>query len=189
MTDKIKVNPDIPLLKSTKPNIKIGRYSYGNPKLLTWSDKENITIGSFCSIADEVVIFGGGEHRHDWITTSPIRVLFNLPGALVDGHPHTKGETRIGNDVWIGYRSMILSGVVVGDGAIIGAGAVVTKDVPPYAIAAGNPAKVFKYRFDEETRGTLLRVRWWEWEIEKIVDNVHILCCNDVEAFKKLISD
>lgn len=186
MFNRLKLNPEIPLLTSTKPNIKVGRYSYGNPKLLTWSDKESITIGSFCSIADEVVIFGGGEHRPDWITTSPIRVMFNLPGAMDDGHPHTKGETRIGNDVWIGYRAMILSGVTVGDGAIIGAGAVVTKDVPPYSIVAGNPAKVVKYRFDEETREVLLRIKWWEWEIEKIVDNVHILCSNDIDAFKKL---
>lgn len=189
MTDKIKINPDTPILKSTKPNIEIGRYSYGNPKLLTWSDKEYITIGSFCSIAVDTVIFGGGEHRHDWIATSPIRVLFNLPGAWKDGTPRSKGATIIGNDVWIGYRAMILSGVVVGDGAIIGAGAVVTKDVPPYAIVAGNPAKVVKYRFDEETREMLLRVKWWDWEIEKIVDNVHILCGNDVDAFKKLIGD
>lgn len=184
--DFMKIHSGVPMLASDKANISIGRYTYGSPKLMTWTDRDKITIGSFCSLADEVVIFGGGEHRTDWFTTYPLRIIFELPGAGQDGHPHTKGETRIGNDVWIGYGAMILSGVSVGDGAVIGADSVVTRDVPPYTIVAGNPCKVIKYRFNEEVRSLLLDLKWWEWPIEKIIANVNTLCSNDIERLKKL---
>lgn len=182
----IKIDPNIPLLRSIVPSVIAGRYSYGRPKFMTWTQEDRITIGSFCSIADEVVIFGGGEHRIDWITTYPLRVVFNLPGAGKDGHPHTKGETRIGNDVWIGYRAVILSGVTLGDGVVVGAGAVVTKDAPPYSIVAGNPAKVIRYRFDEDVIEALLRIKWWEWPIEKIIENAGVLCGADMNALQEI---
>lgn len=187
MEENVKVNPDISILTSEKENIRVGRYTYGNPKFLTWSDEERITIGSFCSISGEVVIFGGGEHRADWITTSPIRIMFDLEGARQDGIPCTKGETRIGNDVWIGYGALVLSGVTVGDGAVIGARAVVTKDVEPYSIVAGNPARVIKKRFDAHIIEDFLKIKWWEWPVKKIIDNVDLLCGNDPQAADEFI--
>lgn len=173
----------IPELISVDSRISIGRFTYGNPQLLLWGDSERITVGAFCSIANEVVISGGGEHRTDWITTFPMRTAFEDPLSGKDGHPASKGETRIGNDVWIGTRAMILSGVNIGDGAVIGAGAVVASDVPPYAIVAGNPAKIIKYRFDFNTIKKLQKIRWWEWDINKIKMNTSLLCCSDIEKF------
>ncbi len=173
----------IPPLVSTDPRISVGRYTYGSPQLKVWSEGERIEIGAFCSIADDVVIFGGGEHRLDWVTTYPLRIALNSPGAGHDGHPHTKGPTRIGNDVWIGHGAMIVSGVTVGDGACIGAGAVVSRDVPAYAVVAGNPAKVVRTRYDEPTIARLRAIAWWSWPIDRIRAFESLLCSGDVEAF------
>jgi virginiamycin A acetyltransferase len=95
--------------------------------------------------------------------------------------PH-KGDTRVGNDVWIGYGSTVMPGVTIGDGAIVGSCSVVTKDVPPYAIVGGNPAKVIRYRFDEVTIARLLELRWWDWPIERITARLADLCSEDVSA-------
>ncbi|WP_338795564.1 CatB-related O-acetyltransferase [Stenotrophomonas maltophilia] len=173
----------IPPLASTDPRISVGRYTYGSPQLKVWSEGERIEIGAFCSIADDVVIFGGGEHRLDWVTTYPLRIALNSPGAGHDGHPHTKGPTRIGNDVWIGHGAMIVSGVTVGDGACIGAGAVVSRDVLTYAVVAGNPAKVVRTRYDEPTIARLRAIAWWSWPIDRIRAFESLLCSGDVEAF------
>ena len=183
---KFKVSSYMPLLKSKSPNITVGRYTYGGPRLITHADSDRISIGSFCSIAENVAIFGGGEHRTDWITTYPLRIAFDLPGAWKDGHPATKGETRIGNDVWIGYGALILSGIAIGDGAVIAAGSVVTKDVPPYGIVGGNPAKLIKHRFESGKVEELLRIKWWDWPLEKIIANVHILCSSDIDGLRKI---
>lgn len=173
----------IALLSSDDPRISVGRFTYGNPALKVWAEDESIAIGAFCSIADEVVIFGGGEHRSDWVTTFPLRIAFGDPLAKRDGLPASKGPTRIGNDVWLGHGAMVMSGVSIGDGAIVGAGAVVARDVPPYAIVAGNPAKVVRKRFSEEQIEALLAIRWWDWPIEKIHACQHLLCKDDVGAF------
>lgn len=173
----------IPPLVPTDPRITVGRYTYGTPQLKVWSDGERIDIGAFCSIADDVIIFGGGEHRLDWVTTYPLRIALNSPGAGQDGHPHTKGRTVIGNDVWIGHGAMVVSGVTVGDGACIGAGAVVSKDVPPYAIVAGNPARVVRTRFEPHAIAQLLKIRWWTWPIDKIRAFQSLLCADDIGAF------
>lgn len=170
----------IPVLACADPRVEVGRFTYGAPRLLLWDERERIRIGGFCSIADEVTIFGGGEHRTDWITTFPLRIALGDPLAGKDGHPATRGLTRIGNDVWLGYRAMVLSGVTVGDGAVVGAGAVVASDVPPYAIVAGNPARVVRYRFPQEVVARLLELRWWDWPLEKIRRHLDILCSPDV---------
>lgn len=171
----------IPELIPSDSRIAVGRFTYGNPQCMLWDSSERIQIGSFCSIANEVVIFGGGEHRTDWVTTFPLRIAFGEALAGNDGHPASKGTTKIGNDVWIGFRAMVLSGVTIGDGVAIGAGAVVTVDVPPYAIVAGNPAKVVRYRFPANEIQKLLELRWWEWDIDKIKANVSLLCATDIE--------
>lgn len=175
----------IPELVTSDSRVSVGRFTYGSPQFRLWDDSERINIGSFCSIAEEVFIFGGGEHRVDWITTFPLRIAFGDDLAGQDGHPATKGETKIGNDVWIGFRATILSGVTVGDGAVIGAGAVVAKDVPPYAIVIGNPAKVIKYRFSPIEIQKLLKISWWEWDVEKIKSNIGLLSHSNVNLFIK----
>ena len=104
--------------------------------------------------------------------TYPFNALFS-EGAHITGHPSSKGDIVIGNDVWIGYQSCILSGVTIGNGAIIGAKSVVTKDVPPYAIVAGNPAKFIRYRFPQETIDKLENLAWWDWDISVIKERFH----------------
>jgi chloramphenicol O-acetyltransferase type B len=171
----------IPELIPTDSRVSVGRFTYGTPQFMLWNESDRIRIGSFCSIADEVVLFGGGEHRTDWVTTYPLRIAFGDPLGGKDGLPASKGPTIIGNDVWIGFRAMLLSGITVGDGAVIAAGAVVASNVPPYAIVAGNPAKVIRYRFDSNEIQRLLELAWWEWDINKIVTNVSLLCSKNVE--------
>lgn len=172
----------VPLV-SNDPRVEIGRFTYGNPQFKMWSEGESVSIGAFCSIADDVVIFGGGEHRSEWVTTFPLRIAFGDPLAGHDGHPASKGPTVIGNDVWIGYGATILSGVTIGDGAIVGARAVVTRDVAPYAIVTGNPAQQVKMRFSPEQIDALLRIHWWEWRIEDIYARQAELCGGSVDAF------
>jgi acetyltransferase-like isoleucine patch superfamily enzyme len=142
-----------------------------------------LRIGAYCSIAANVTIVLGGEHRTDWVTTSPLRILNDLPDAWADGHPASKGDIAIGNDVWIGLGSTILSGVTIGDGAVIGAGSVVATDVPAYAVVGGNPARVIRYRFPEEVREALQRIAWWDWPHDRVIASVDLLCSTDVEGF------
>lgn len=169
---------------------EIGDFSYGCPKILHWGEPARLRIGKFCSIAGEVKIFLGGNHRTDWITTYPFSgpklSKVWLKGKHIEGHPATKGNVVIGNDVWVGYGAIILSGVKIGDGAVIGAEAVVAKDVRPYAIVAGNPAREIKRRFDDETIDQLLEKKWWDWPVDKIKKNISILCSPQVEMIKKL---
>ncbi|MBN4957909.1 CatB-related O-acetyltransferase [Stenotrophomonas sepilia] len=173
----------IPPLTTDDPRVSIGRFTYGGATFKLWSAGERVEVGAFCSFAEDVLIFGGGEHRVDWVTTHPLRIAFNSPGAGQDGHPHSKGVTRIGNDVWIGHGALILSGVTVGHGACIGAGAVVSKDVPPYAIIAGNPGRVVRTRFSELQIERLLQIAWWNWPVERIKQFESLLCSPNIDAF------
>jgi len=156
----------------------IGDYTYGNPKIFDWDEGAKLKIGKFCSIAEEVTIFLGGNHRIDWVTTYPFPALVErwLEAKDIKGHPGTKGDVIIGNDVWIGYKSTILSGVTIGDGAVIGACSVVAKNVPPYTKVAGNPAVPIGKRFDEKIVEELERIRWWDWDEKIIRENLKILC-------------
>ena len=163
--------------------ISVGRHSYPRrPEVLHWDYSTRLTIGSFCSLAESLFVLGG-NHRTDWVTTFPIRGQLELAGAWRDGHPATKGDIVVGSDVWIGHRAMVLSGATIGDGAVIGAGATVAGHVPPYGIAVGNPARVLRYRFPEHQVEALLRIRWWDWADELVVERVAELCHDDVEAF------
>jgi len=170
-------------LQEQFPQYEIGRGSYSsNLRVRRQKDGATLKIGAFCSIADEVEIFLGGEHRTDWVTTFPFNVIWES-AKYIKGHPKTKGNVEIGNDVWIGRGALILSGVKIADGAVIGARAVVTRDVPPYAIVSGNPAKVLKKRFDDETIGRLLHLKWWEWNDERIKKALPMMLNDDINAF------
>ena len=173
----------IPEVQSPDQRISVGRFTYGKPAFRIWTPDERIEIGAFCSIADDVTIFGGGEHRSDWVTTFPLRIAFGHALAERDGHPASRGPTRIGNDVWIGHGATILSGVTVGDGAIIGARAVISRDVDPYAVAVGNPSRQVRSRFPAEQVRALLKLQWWNWPAELIEEFVPLLCDTDIAAF------
>jgi len=152
-------------------------------------DAGSISIGSFVSIAHGVEIFLGGNHRIDWISTFPFRFVFDLPGSLEDGIPATKGAVVIGSDVWLGKDAKILSGVKIGDGAVIGAYSVVSSDVRPYAVVVGSPAREVKRRFSDETVEALQRSAWWEWPLADILDIVPLLCSAEIDEFMKFASD
>jgi len=160
----------------------IGDWTYGNPIIKSWDEKTKLTIGKFCSIAGNVQLLLGGEHRKDWITTFPFSEFLE-DASFIEGHPHTKGDVTIGNDVWICQNAIILSGVNIGNGAIIGAGCVVTKDVPAYAIVAGNPPRIVGLRFSEYQIAELEKIAWWDWEIERITEQVASLLSVNVDEF------
>lgn len=169
--------------KKKENQVIMGAHSYGKPKILNWYESDTYEIGKFCCFADRVTIFTGGNHRVDWITTYPLRVKFNLHGAGRDGHPSSKGRTVIGNDVWVGRGAVILSGVTVGHGAVIAAYSVVSQDVPSYAVVAGNPARLKRYRFSAPQVQALLSIRWWDWDLNKILENVSLLCSDRIDEF------
>ncbi|WP_395449966.1 CatB-related O-acetyltransferase [Aminobacter sp. UC22_36] len=157
------------------PGIEIGRKTYGMGKavLIGYYPKDTpLTVGSFCSIADEVVFFFRTDHRPDLVSTYPGYSIASTGGLFDDSV--FKGPTTVGHDVWIGYRSMIMPGISIGNGAVIAAGSVVTKDVPPYAIVAGNPAKLIRMRFEPETIATLQALQWWTWDQESIRANIDL---------------
>jgi acetyltransferase-like isoleucine patch superfamily enzyme len=172
--------------------VKIGRRSYDNGAF-AWrnSDRETLSIGAFCSIAEGVqFLCSAGRHKMNTVSTfSMVTSLYNRNEIVKIGSEYkprylwddsmsvSKGPIIIGNDVWIGFRSVILSGVTIGDGAVIYAGSVVTKDVPSYAIVAGVPAKIIRYRFDSKTIEKLVRIAWWNWsddEIKDLIDDFYI---------------
>ena len=149
---------------------RIGTGTYGDPIVYWWNLETHLNIGKFCSIADGVVFILGGEHSTQLKSTFPF-TSFPKQWKNIDfdsGQPISKGDINIGNDVWIGYRATILSGVSIGDGAVIGAGSVISKNVAPYSIVAGNPARLIRMRFTKSQIESLLNEEWWEWPIEKI---------------------
>lgn len=172
-------------------NFRIGRFTYGKPNVLDWQEGSKLEIGSFCSIAGNVTIFLGGNHRLDWISTYPFMEFSKYfeKASKIEGHPSSKGDVIIGNDVWLGYGCTILSGVRIGDGAVIGANTVVSKDVRPYQVVVGNPGRVIKSRFDESEINFLLELKWWDWPLEKIDKFSYLLCSGNLHELKKKIND
>jgi acetyltransferase-like isoleucine patch superfamily enzyme len=163
---------------------QIGDHTYGKPRVVSWGEGTSLRIGKYCSIGTNVNIFLGSEHRIDWVSTYPFPFLWK-EAASIPGHPFTKGDVVIGNDVWIGFGATILSGVTIGDGVAIGACSLVTKDVPAYAIIGGNPTQVIRFRFDEGTIQKLLQIKWWDWPDEKVKENVHLICSDSIDEFVK----
>lgn len=165
-----------------------GKYSYGYEyATVLWNNGNKINVGSFCSIARGLTIYLGGNHRSDWITTYPFghanpKTFTSFNG---EGHPSTSGDVIIGNDVWIGSDVTIMSGVTIGDGSIIAANSHVVKNVEPYSITGGNPAKLIKYRFSDEQIKSLLKIKWWEWDDEKINSECCTLCSTNLDEFIK----
>ena len=143
--------------------VTAGPYTYGRPKVRFPESGARLVIGRYGSIADGVEILLGGNHRLDWATTYPFPALPRLwPQAVgMTGHDTTRGDVVIGHDVWLGSQCMVMSGVNIGHGAVVAARAVVTRDVPPYAIVAGNPARIVRLRFDEARIAALLETAWW----------------------------
>lgn len=187
----------------TAPNISIGDYTYYDDAVdPTGFEKNNVLfnypefgdkliIGKFCAIArGTTFIMGSANHRMSSVTTYPFHVF---GGAWQENTPaHLsqlpfKGDTIIGNDVWIGRESVIMPGVKIGDGAIIAAYSVVTKDVEPYTIYGGNPAQYIKTRFDEELISLLLKLNWWDFEPNEIVTFLPTLCNSNLEEVKEII--
>lgn len=180
----------------TRPNIIVGDFTYyDDPKgpeqfqlnVLYHFDfiGDLLIIGRFCSIAAEVrFIMNGGNHPTDWLTTYPFPIFGSGWEAATPERWPMKGDTIVGNDVWIGYGAIIMPGVTIGNGAIIATGSVVTKDVPAFAIVGGNPAEVIRYRFDKETVRRLEQICWWDWDVEKVTRNVRAICSADISLLE-----
>ena len=160
----------------------IGEHTYGLPDVVE-PEYGYLSIGRYCSIAVGVTIILG-NHNMRFATTYPFGTLTKQFGSILDMKDHvTRGPTTIGHDVWIGKGATIISGVTVGDGAVIAGGAMVTKDVPPYAVAAGNPARVVKYRFPDDVIRRLRHVAWWDWRRAKLLRYLPLLMSEDISRF------
>ena len=148
-----------------------GKKSYGTISLQDSSDSNTkLYIGNYCSIADNVEFLLGGEHNTDTISTYP----FKVQNFGFDREAKSKGDIIIKDDVWIGKNAIIFSGITIGQGAVIAAGAIVTKDVEPYSIVGGVPAKIIRYRFDRDIITKLVEIQWWNWSDEMIQSNISL---------------
>ena len=203
--DAVIPNPSVPsvcFIKNviTRPGIEVGAYTYYDDPEGAENFERHVThhypflgdkliIGKFCAIARGVeFVMNGANHRLCSATTYPFNIM---GGGWEKATPSLadlplKGDTVIGNDVWIGQYATVMPGVHIGDGAIVGAYSVVTKDVPAYHIVGGNPAKIIRRRFDEETTAFLLALRWWDWNAEKIFENLDALCSGDLTKIKAI---
>lgn len=177
----------------TNPNIIVGDYTYyddfdnvhnfeTNVKYHFDFTGDKLIIGKFCMIASDVkFIMNGANHLTDALSTYPFAIFGSGWEKAMEGRKYPfKGDLTIGNDVWIGYNSLLMAGITVGDGAIIASNSTVTRDVEPYSIVGGNPAKLIRKRFDDEKIARLLELKWWDWDIEKITANVNGLTGTDI---------
>ncbi len=163
-----------------------GKYFSGPRPNVLWSDSgAQLTVGHFCSFASNINIYLGGNHRTDWVSTYAFGLAHNNPFTeyKISGHPATKGDVIIGNDVWIASNVTIMSGVKIGDGAVIANNSHIVKDVEPYSLVGGNPAKHIKYRFTPEQIEQLLKIQWWNWDDDKIKMFIPLLCNNKIDEF------
>lgn len=185
------------MLRAQKPpkgQVQIGAFSSGTPFVISNLKSDRVIIGKFCSIApDSVMIPSVGhipprEYEKYRVSTFPLARLKKDGWRKTYELPNEEGLIVVGNDVWIGARAIILSGVTIGDGAIIGAGAVVTHEVPPYAVVGGVPAKIIRFRYSKDQINTLLKIGWWNWSLEKIQANLDYFY-GDVDIFIKEFSE
>jgi acetyltransferase-like isoleucine patch superfamily enzyme len=172
---------------SWKYKYNVGKGTYGDPKIEHWGEPTTLKVGNYCSISGGVKILLGGNHRVDWITTHPFSV-FRESAKHIKGHPVSRGDVVIGHDVWIGIDAIILSGVDIGNGAIVGASAVVSRDVPAYSVVAGNPANVVKQRFSEDDITILQSLKWWHWNDTKLDAAMPYLLSENISGLKTFSS-
>ena len=182
-----------------RPTVRVGRYTMYNDFVHDPRDFETnnvlyhypvngdrLLIGSFCSIAcGAKFLFTSANHAMGSLSTYPFPIFYDdwgLDGGRVTDAWDNRGDIVIGNDVWIGFEAVILSGVTIGDGAIVGARSVVTRDVPPYTIVGGAPARPIRRRFDGETIAALERIRWWDWDEARIRANIPAIQRGDLAA-------
>ena len=187
----------------TNPNIEVGDYTMYNdfandPAKFEQNNvlyhypinHDKLKIGKFCSIAcGAKFLFNSANHAMASLSTYPFPLFFEewgLEKKDVAKSWDNKGDIIIGNDVWIGYEAVILAGVTIGDGAIIGTRAVVTKDVPPYTVVGGVPAKPIRKRFDDKTVSDLLDIQWWNWSSEKIAENIEAIQSGNIEQIRRI---
>ena len=179
------------------PNIIVGDYTYyddfenvenfeKNVKYHFDFTGDKLIIGKFCMIASDVkFIMNGANHLSEALSAYPFAIFGKDWANAMEGKSYpNKGDVLVGNDVWIGYNATIMAGVKIGDGAIIAANSTVVKDVEPYSIVGGNPAKEIKRRFPDETIKKLLEIKWWDWDIERITANVQHLTDGNIENLK-----
>ncbi|WP_235922193.1 CatB-related O-acetyltransferase [Lentzea tibetensis] len=198
-------HPRVVLLKTLvkNPQIQVGDYTYyDDPEHATQFEQrnvlynygaENLVIGKYCAIAAETrFIMSGANHSTKGVSTFPFTIFGGewaertLDIAL---DIPSRGDTVVGNDVWIGYRAVIMPGVTIGDGAIIATGAVVTSDVPPYTVVGGNPAKVVKERYPKADVERLLRVKWWDWPVEKVTAHLRTIMAGTPDEIERVASE
>lgn len=183
----------------TNPNIQVGRYSYysgyyhghsfeecARYLLPDRTDIDRLIIGSFCSIGTgaSFIMAGNQGHRSDWASTFPFFYLKEYEPAFSKAEDAflRAGDTVIGNDVWIGAEAMIMPGITIGDGAVIGSRALVTKNVEPYTVVGGNPAREIRKRLPEPDIAMLLEMKWWDWPIERLQEAMPLLCSPDIAS-------
>ncbi|HKI01070.1 MAG TPA: Vat family streptogramin A O-acetyltransferase [Thermoanaerobaculia bacterium] len=192
--------PQVCYIKNTvtNPNIVIGDYTYYDDPVDSENFERNVLyhfpfigdkliIGKFCAIATGVkFIMNGANHKLSGLSTYPFQIFGNGWERVMPepGDLPFKGDTVIGNDVWIGYESVVMPGVRIGDGAVIASKSVVVGDMPPYAVVGGNPAQPIKKRFPDETIQALLEIAWWDWDVEKVSRNLEAIVGADVEALR-----
>ncbi len=172
-------------------NVQVGSFTYGSPIIRNLPNAySQVSIGKYCSIGREVIFLTGGNHHLDWISTFPLKDKVAMTSAInSDGHSFSKGPIRVGNDVWIGDSAVILSGVTIGDGAVIGAYSVVARDVAPYSIVVGNPARVVRSRFSPDDVDFLLRSKWWDKDISWVIAHADLLQSADISALRRILED
>jgi virginiamycin A acetyltransferase len=193
--------PQVGYLKNfvTRENIEVGDYTYYDDPEGPERFEQNVLyhfpfmgdkliIGKFCAIAKDVkFIMNGANHKISGFSTYPFSIFGNGWEKVIPKKEDLpfKGDTIIGNDVWIGYEAVIMPGVKIGDGAVIASKSIVTKDIPAYSVFGGNPAKLIRYRFDEATIKELLEIAWWNWSAEKITKNLESIVDNDIQKLRQ----